>query len=173
MEILYSKVSLIIFNLIINHQNPYKIEKIYVWNQTLFSKCPNFFDRQVGQSKFIFVHTRVLGQVGQTQFGYMSKILQFFFGTLSVLKPQEKAPPQKKLRNFGQMSKTGLPYLPSTLVWTKKSLDKYPLVYPTYLSKKFGHFGIKSCQSFLPYFLRFLTRIFFRSLSISVRREIL
>ena len=71
------------------------------------------------------------------------------------------------------MSKIGLPYLPSTLVWTKKSLDKYPLVYPTYLSKKFGHFGIKSCQSFLPYFLRFLTRIFFRSLSISVRREIL
>ena len=50
------------------------------------------------------------------------------------------------------MSKIGLPYLPSTLVWTKKSLDKYPLVYPTYLSKTFGHFGIKSCLSFLHIF---------------------
>ena len=54
--------------------------------------------------------------------------------------------PKKKLRKYGHMSKLGLPYLPSTLVWTKKSLDKYPLVDPTYLSKKFGHFGIKSCH---------------------------
>ena len=50
----------------------------------------------------------------------------------------------KKLRNFRHMSKMGLPYLPSTLVWTKISLDKYSPVYPTYLSKKFGHFGKKS-----------------------------
>ena len=38
---------------------------------------------------------------------------------------------QKKLRKFGHMSKLGLPYLPSTLVWTKKStlfstLPTYP-----------------------------------------------
>ena len=52
----------------------------------------------------------------------------------------------QKLRKYEHMSKLGLPYLPSTLVWTKKSLDKYPLVDPTYLSKKFGHFGIKSCH---------------------------
>ena len=31
------------------------------------------------------------------------------------------------------------------LVWTKISLDKYSSVYPTYLSKKFGYFGIKVC----------------------------
>jgi len=41
------------------------------------------------------------------------------------------------------MSKMGLPYLPRTLVWTKLSLDKYSPVYPTYLSKKLGHFEIK------------------------------
>merc|ERR1712240_944262 len=52
---------------------------------------------------------------------------------------------KKKLRNFGHMSKVGLPYLPSTLVWTKISLDKYSPVYPTYLSRKFGHFGSKVC----------------------------
>ena len=44
------------------------------------------------------------------------------------------------------MSKMGLPYLPRTLVWTKISLDKYSPVYPTYLSKKFGHFGKKVCS---------------------------
>ena len=33
--------------------------------------------------------------------------------------------PKKKLRKFGPMSKPGLPYLPSSLVWTKKSLDMY------------------------------------------------
>ena len=50
---------------------------------------------------------------------------------------------KKKLRNFGHMSKVGLPYLPSTIVWTKISLDNYSPVYPTYLSEKFGHFGNK------------------------------
>ena len=54
--------------------------------------------------------------------------------------------PKKKLRNFGHMSKVGLPYLPCTLVWTKISLDKHSSVYPTYLSKKFGHFGNKVCS---------------------------
>ena len=45
-----------------------------------------------------------------------------------------------KLRKFGHMSKLGLPYLPSSLVWTKIS----PLiVYPTYLTLKFGHFRYK------------------------------
>ena len=53
--------------------------------------------------------------------------------------------PKKKLRKFGHMSLLGLPYLPSRLVWTKKNLDKYTFVYPTYLSKKFGHFLFEVC----------------------------
>ena len=32
-----------------------------------------------------------------------------------------------------------------TRVWTKISFDKYSSVYPTYLSRKFGHFGSKVC----------------------------
>ena len=36
----------------------------------------------------------------------------------------------KKLRNFGHMSKLGVPYLPSSLVWTKISLDKYSYCLP-------------------------------------------
>ena len=37
------------------------------------------------------------------------------------------------------MSKLGLPYEPSTLVWTKISLDyMYSIVQPTYLSSKFA-----------------------------------
>ena len=52
----------------------------------------------------------------------------------------------KKIQNFGHMSEVGLTYLPSTLVWTKISLDEYSSVYSTYLSKKFGHFGIKVCS---------------------------
>ena len=84
MEILHSKVSLIIFNLIINQQNPYKIEKIYVWEQTLFSKRPNFLDRQVGQkieylSKLIFVHTRVLGRQGRPSLDICPNFRSFFF----------------------------------------------------------------------------------------------
>ena len=46
------------------------------------------------------------------------------------------------------MSKQGLPFVPtlvSTLEWTNISLDKYSIVYPTNLSKKFGHFGMKVC----------------------------
>ena len=41
------------------------------------------------------------------------------------------------------MSKLGVPYLPCSLVWTKISLDKHSSIYPTYLPKKFGHFGTK------------------------------
>ena len=52
----------------------------------------------------------------------------------------------KKLRKFGQMSKLGVLYLPFSLVWTKISLDKHSSVHPTYLPKKFGHFGIKVCS---------------------------
>ena len=37
---------------------------------------------------------------------------------------------QKKLRKFGHTSKLGLPYLPRSLVWTKKSLDKYSYCLP-------------------------------------------
>ena len=42
--------------------------------------------------------------------------------------------PKKKIRNFGHMSKIGLPYLPSTLVWTKK---------------KFGQ--VSPCLPYLPF----------------------
>ena len=52
----------------------------------------------------------------------------------------------KKLRKFGHMSKLGVPYLPCSLVWTKISLEKYSSVYPTYLPKKFGHFGTQVCS---------------------------
>ena len=52
---------------------------------------------------------------------------------------------KKKIRKFGHMSKLGVPYLPCSLVWTKMNLDKYSSVYPTYLPKKFGHFGPKVC----------------------------
>ena len=68
------------------------------------------------------------------------------------------------------MSKLGLPYLPSTLVWTKKSLDKYPLVDPTYLSKKFGHFGIKSCH-FTLFSQVFNKNFFSKSLHFSENRN--
>ena len=37
---------------------------------------------------------------------------------------------KKKLRNFGHMSKLGVPYLPSSLVWTKIGLDKYSYCLP-------------------------------------------
>ena len=50
---------------------------------------------------------------------------------------EEEGPKKKKLRKLGHMSKLGLPYVPSTLVWTQISLEKYTTVYPTYLSKKF------------------------------------
>ena len=36
----------------------------------------------------------------------------------------------KWLQNFGLMYKLGLPYLPSTLVWTRISLDKYTYFVP-------------------------------------------
>ena len=52
----------------------------------------------------------------------------------------------KKLQKFGHMSKLGVPYLPCSLVWTKINLDKHSSVYPTYLPKKFGHFGTKVCS---------------------------
>ena len=49
---------------------------------------------------------------------------------------------KKEIQKFGHKSKLGLPYLPYTLVWTKICLDKYFIVYPTYLSTKFGHYRI-------------------------------
>ena len=54
---------------------------------------------------------------------------------------------QKKLRKFGHMSKLSLPYLPRSIVWTKKKVwTSTSIVYPTYLSKTFGHFYIKFCS---------------------------
>ena len=57
----------------------------------------------------------------------------------------------RKTQNFGHiMSKMGLPYLPSTLVWTKISLDKYSPVSPIPTQNMFGHLGNKVC-SFIEY----------------------
>ena len=49
---------------------------------------------------------------------------------LFLADPVREGSPQKKLRKFGHMSELGLPYLPSSLVWTKKSLDKYSYCLP-------------------------------------------
>ena len=90
MEILHSKMSLMIFNLIINQYNPYKIQKIYVEEQTLFSKCPNFLDRQVGQkveylSKLFFVQTRLPGRQGRPSLDICPNFRSFFFGRLPLV----------------------------------------------------------------------------------------
>ena len=37
---------------------------------------------------------------------------------------------KKEIRKFGHMFKLGLPHLPSSLVWTKISLDKYSYCLP-------------------------------------------
>ena len=67
---------------------------------------------------------------------------------------------QKKLRKFGHMSKLGVPYLPCSLVWTKISLDKHSSVYPTYLPKKFGHFGTKVCSWIINFDRNFIAHVF-------------
>ena len=91
MEILHSKVSLIIFNLIIIQQNPYKIEKTYGQEQTFFFKMSNLFG-QVGRVenrvivKTYFCPYQGTGQVGQTQFGHMYN-LSYFFLLQAPLKP--------------------------------------------------------------------------------------
>ena len=99
MEILHSKLSLIIFNLIINQQNTYKIEKTYVQEQPLFSKCPNLLDRQVGQkieylSKLIFVHTKVLGRQGRPSLDICPNFRSFILWdpSLSTARQGSKAP---------------------------------------------------------------------------------
>ena len=61
----------------------------------------------------------------------------------------------KKLRKFGHMSELGLPYLPRSLVWTKKVWESTPIVYPTYLFKMFGNFLIE-ILSLHEYFLTFV-----------------
>ena len=66
--------------------------------------------------------------------------------TRNIKQIKERIQKTKQKRNVGHMSKLGLSYLPRTLVWTKICLDKYSSVYPTYLSKKFGHFWIKVCS---------------------------
>ena len=70
----------------------------------------------------------------------------FLFGRLNRQEMKREGSRGEGLRGFGRMSKLGLPYLPSTLVWTKISLDKYSIFYPTYLSNKFGHFENKGCS---------------------------
>ena len=47
---------------------------------------------------------------------------------------------KKYMKVWTYLSKLGLPYELTTLVWTKISLDKYS----TYRSKMFGHFGNKT-----------------------------
>ena len=48
-----------------------------------------------------------------------------------------------KFRTYVQIRSTLRTLYPNM---DKKSLDKYSSVYPTYLPKKFGHFGIKVCS---------------------------
>ena len=82
-------------------------------------------------------------------------VYHIFTNEILVFKPLKLRRALKKLQNFENMSKLGLPYVPCTLIWTKESLDKYSSVYPTYLPKKFGHFGIKVCSiSNFPHFFR-------------------
>ena len=58
------------------------------------------------------------------------------FGDILGTSPLRRGIRRKNIQNFGHMSK--LSYLPSTLVWTKISLDKYSYCLPyLYLSKKF------------------------------------
>ena len=47
-----------------------------------------------------------------------------------------------------RMSKLGLSYVLCTLLWTKKKLDKYSSIYPTYIPRKFALF------SNFPHFVR-------------------
>ena len=46
------------------------------------------------------------------------------------------------------MSNLGVPYIPYTLIWTKKILDEFFSVYPTYLPIKLGHFFYQSLSHF-------------------------
>ena len=68
------------------------------------------------------------------------------------------------------MSKLAVPYLPCSLVWTKISLDKHSSVYPTYLPKKFGHFGTKVC-SWIINFDRNLIAHFFKCLLLCMKKN--
>ena len=61
------------------------------------------------------------------------------------------------------MSKLSVPYVPYSQVWTKINLDKYSSVYPTYLPKKFGHFGTKVFYPILNFDRNLITRAFLRS----------
>ena len=65
---------------------------------------------------------------------------------------------KKKLQH---MSKLGVPYLPCSLVWTKISFDKHSSVYPTYLPKKFGHFGTTVCSWILNFATFFLSSSYY------------
>ena len=88
------------------------------------------------------------GQSGKGKF-YLEKIIGYLIPLPAVLLHSYNIfelgedSEEKKLRNFGHMSKLGVPYLPSSLVWTK---IRNFIVYPIYLSKKSGHFRIKVCS---------------------------
>ena len=64
---------------------------------------------------------------------------------------------QKRIQKFEHISKLGLPYAPSTLVWTKVSLDKYSIVYclPYLPIQKVWTYWNKSLH-FNIYFLNFI-----------------
>ena len=62
---------------------------------------------------------------------------------------------KKRLRKFGHMSKLDLPYLPSSLVWTKKSLDIYSYCLPYLPIQKVWTF-LNWSLSLSVYFLTFV-----------------
>ena len=75
------------------------------------------------------------GQSGKGKF-YLEKIIGYLIPLPAVLLHSYNIfelgedSEEKKLRNFGHMSKLGVPYLPSSLVWTKISLNKYSYSLP-------------------------------------------
>ena len=78
---------------------------------------------------------------------YINKVLKECQNQTFINKSYSSNLREGSQKNYesGHMSKLGLPYLPRSLVWTKKMWTSTPIVYPTYLSKKFGHFWIEVC----------------------------
>ena len=76
-------------------------------------------------------------------------------------RPKGRVP--KKIRKFGHM---GLPYLPRSLVWTKKSLDKYPYCLPYLPIQKVWTF-LNWSLSLNVYFLTFVRILLVNKLGLS------
>ena len=81
-EVLHLRVSLIIFNLIINQQNPNNCKKIFIrtifnWKMSkLFGQAGRAHNKRTCPNLILSILRYQVGRV--TQFGHMSKISQFF-----------------------------------------------------------------------------------------------